>query len=136
MSTTGLTVAADAIVALHVAFVLFVVGGGVLVLRWRWLAWAHVPAAIWGIVIEFAGWVCPLTPIENALRARAGVEIYRSDFVEHYVLPVLYPVHLTRDLQVLLGTIVLALNGLVYWYLLTHRGRPMRLHERKSPWWS
>jgi len=118
---TGLTVAADAIVALHVAFVLFVVGGGILVLKWRRLAWAHVPAAIWGIAVEFAGWVCPLTPIENALRAHGGAEAYRGDFIEHYVLPVLYPAHLTRGLQILLGSVVLILNGLVYWYLLTHR---------------
>ena len=121
MSTTGFLIAADAIVALHVAFVLFVVAGGLLALRWRWLAWVHVPAAAWGIVVELAGWVCPLTPLENMLRARAGDSVYAGDFMEHYVLPLLYPAHLTRPVQILLGSLVLALNAVVYWRLVAGR---------------
>jgi hypothetical protein len=123
----GFRIAADTIVVLHVAFVIFVVAGGLLTLRWRWLAWVHVPAAIWGTVVEFAGWVCPLTPVENALRAYSGTEVYRGDFIEHYILPLLYPAQLTRSLQFLIGSFALALNVVVYWYVLTHRH-----HERRS----
>jgi hypothetical protein len=123
-------IAADAIVALHVAFVLFVVLGGVLALRWRRVAWVHVPAAIWGIVIELAGWVCPLTPLENWLRARGGSDVYRGDFVEHYILPLLYPADLTRGAQILLGGLVLVLNLVVYWRVAvsSRLARP-RLHR-------
>ena len=84
-------VAADAIVLLHFAFVLFVLLGGVLLIWWRKLVWLHLPAVIWGVVIEFAGWICPLTPYENSLRAQAGLEMYDGDFVMRYIMPVLYP---------------------------------------------
>src|SRR5207253_3989710 len=87
---------ADCVVLLHVAFVVFVVLGGFLTWRWRGVVWAHVPCALWGIAIEYGGWVCPLTPLENALRARAGLEGYAGGFVEHYVIPVLYPAGLSR----------------------------------------
>jgi hypothetical protein len=106
------------VVVFHFAFVLFVVLGGLLVLRWPRLAYLHVPAAIWGAWIEFAGWVCPLTPLENSLRTAAGDATYTGGFVEHYILPVLYPSGLTRNIQILLGGLVLALNLGVYGYLL------------------
>jgi hypothetical protein len=106
--------AADALVVLHLAFVAFVVLGGLLVLRWRWLAWAHVPAAIWGAWIEFAGWICPLTPLENRLREQAGQPGYATSFVEHYLMPVLYPASLSRELQWLLGGLVVVVNAAVY----------------------
>ena len=106
---------ADLVVGLHVLFVLFVVIGGLLVLRWRGLAWVHVPAAVWGALIEFAGWVCPLTPLEKSLRARAGLAGYEGGFVEHYLIPLLYPGRLTRGMQVLLGALVVGINLLVYW---------------------
>lgn len=109
-----MSLAADALVVLHLAFVAFVVLGGLLVLRWRWLAWVHIPAAIWGAWIEFAGWICPLTPLENRLRAQAGQQGYGTSFVEHYLLPVLYPAALTRELQWLLGGVVIAVNAAVY----------------------
>lgn len=109
---------ADLVVALHLAFVLFVVLGGLLVLRWRWVAYLHVPAAIWGAWIEFAGWVCPLTPLENSLRSAAGGAAYQGDFVEHYILPVLYPSALTRNIQLILGCLVLGLNLGIYGFLL------------------
>ena len=109
---------ADAVVVLHAAFVVFVVLGGVLVIRWRRLAWLHVPAAIWGALIEFKGWICPLTPLENYLRRRAGLEGYAGGFVEHYVIPALYPAGLTRPTQALLGTLVLAVNVVAYGVLL------------------
>ena len=110
--------AADLVVAFHVAFVIFVTLGSLLVLQWRWLMWLHVPAAVWGIAIEFGGWVCPLTPLEHYLRQRSGVAAYRGDFIEHYILPLLYPVRLTRGSQVLLGGLALAVNMFVYWRVL------------------
>jgi hypothetical protein len=112
---------ADLVVGLHLLFVVFVVAGGLLVLRWRRLAWVHVPAAVWGALIEFAGWVCPLTPLEQALRSAAGEGGYRGGFIENYLLPVLYPGALTRGIQVGLGLLVLTLNALVYGYLLRRR---------------
>jgi uncharacterized protein DUF2784 len=110
-------VLADAIVVIHLGFVLFVVLGGLLVLRWPRAAWLHIPSAAWGITVEFAGWICPLTPIENVLRERAGSTAYQGDFIERYVLPLLYPVRLTRGTQWLLAGIALAVNVFVYWRL-------------------
>ena len=112
---------ADCVVLLHVAFVVFVVLGGFLTWRWRGVVWAHVPCALWGIAIEYGGWVCPLTPLENALRARAGLEGYAGGFVEHYVIPVLYPAGLSRPGQATLGTLVLVVN-LVAYGVLVRRG--------------
>ena len=108
---------ADLTLCTHASFVLFVIFGGLLVLRWRWVAWLHLPAAAWGAVVEFSGWVCPLTPLENWLRQQAGETGYRSDFVAYYLLPVLYPDDLTRDVQLMLGTVVLAINFSVYGWL-------------------
>ena len=124
-----MSLAADALVILHLAFVAFVVLGGLLVLRWPWLAWAHVPAAVWGAWIEFAGWICPLTPLENRLREEAGEQVYATSFVEHYLLPVLYPASLTREVQWLLGGVVVAVNAVVYLVIwrrsrALHRQRP------------
>jgi hypothetical protein len=128
---------ADLVVALHFAFVLFVVLGGLLVLRWPRLAYLHIPAAIWGVLIEFAGWICPLTPLENSLRVRAGEAGYQGSFVEHYILPLLYPSALTRTVQLLLGVFVLGLNLAIYIYLLRRRARASNslhsLRPRKSP---
>jgi hypothetical protein len=107
-------VLADVVLVAHFVFVLFVVLGGLLVLRWPKAAWAHVPAAVWGAAIEFFGWICPLTPLENELRRRAGEAGYSGDFVGRYLLPVLYPDGLTREVQLALGTIVLALNLGIY----------------------
>ncbi len=111
---------ADLVVVIHLAFVVFVLCGGLLALRWRRLIWLHLPAAVWGAVVEFAGWICPLTPLEQWLRVYGGETLYNSynsDFVTQYVLPMLYPGNLTRDLQFLFGTIVIALNGIVYGWL-------------------
>lgn len=117
---------ADATVVLHVAFVLFVVAGGLLVLRWPHLAWAHVPAAAWGAWIEFAGWVCPLTPLENWLRSRGGQMAYTASFVDQYLVPLLYPPGLSRDLQWLLGGFVVAVNAGIYLVVLRRRNRRER----------
>ena len=109
-------------------FVLFVVLGGLVVLRWPRLAYLHLPAATWGVVIEFAGWVCPLTPLEQSLRLKAGEQGYSGSFIEHYLLPLLYPSALTRTIQVALGIIVIAVNLGIYGYLLRRRRslRPLR----------
>jgi hypothetical protein len=112
---------ADLTVVLHVLFVIFVVLGGLLVVRRRWVAWLHVPAAIWGAWIEFAGWICPLTPLENWLRARGGGEVYRSSFVEQYIIPTLYPEAMTREVQWLLGGLVVILNASIYLVVFTRR---------------
>ena len=105
---------ADATVVVHLAFVVFVVCGGLLVIRWRRVAWVHLPAVVWGAWIEFAGWICPLTPLENSLRARAGGATYGSTFTEHYLLPVLYPAALTREIQWGLGVFVILVNVVIY----------------------
>lgn len=116
--------AADVVVALHFGFIVFVVAGGFLVWRWRRLAWVHLPVAAWGALIEFTGWICPLTPLENSLRARAGEGVYQHGFVEEYLLPVLYPATLTYRMQLLLGAGVLLVNLLVYgWVWRTLRAR-------------
>jgi hypothetical protein len=113
---------ADLIVLFHLAFVVFAVAGGLLVLRWRRLLWIHVPAMLWGAGIEFLGWICPLTPLENWLRQRSGAGEYYSDFIAHYVLPVLYPAGLTRNVQIILGFAVIIVNLLIYsWIFKTKR---------------
>jgi hypothetical protein len=108
---------ADLVVAVHFAFVLFVLLGGLLLLRWPRIAYLHIPAAIWGAAIELAGGICPLTPLENSLRQQAGSTGYSGSFIEHYILPVLYPSALTRDIQLLLGVFVLVLNLGIYGYV-------------------
>ena len=105
---------ADAVVLLHLAFVVFVVFGGLFVWLRRWMAFVHLPAATWGVYIEFSGRVCPLTPLENHLRALAGGAAYSGDFVERYLIPVLYPADLRRDVQIGLGLFALAVNAGVY----------------------
>ena len=120
---------ADAIVALHFAFVLFVVLGASLVLRWPRVAWIHVPAVIWGALVEFTGWICPLTPLENRLRRSAGETGYQGDFIAHYVLPVLYPNGLTRRDQLVLGGAALAINIAIYAVVFVrHRRRSVKKH--------
>jgi hypothetical protein len=117
---------ADLIVLVHFAFVLFVVLGGLLAGRWRGMIPVHVAAVIWAALIEFNGWICPLTPLENRLREKSGSGDYHSDFVAHYILPVLYPEGLTRTTQIALGIFVIALNLAVYGWLfrLMAKGRP------------
>lgn len=112
---------ADLVVILHLLFILFALLGGLLVL-WRvYMLFVHIPAAIWVVMISFKGWICPLTPLENQLRYAAGSEGYMGGFVEHYLIPVIYPAGLRFDVQVLLGIAAVGINiviyGLVYyWY--------------------
>lgn len=105
---------ADALVVLHGAFVLFVVFGGFLVLWKTRLAWLHIPAALWGTYIEFTGKICPLTPLENHFRQLAGERGYAEGFIEHYLIPLMYPDGLTQDIQTMLGLVVLAINLVAY----------------------
>ena len=116
---------ADAVVVIHCGFVLLVVVGGFLVLRWPRVAWVQLPAAVWGVLVEWSGWVCPLTPLENWLRAQGGAAGYAGGFVERYLLPVLYPANLTRGVQILLGAAALAANLIAYALVLT-RSNPLR----------
>jgi len=108
---------AGVVVTIHLLFVLFVVLGGLLVLRWPKAAYVHLPAAAWGAAMEFAGFICPLTPLENSLRRQAGASTYTTGFIEHYLLPVLYPAGLTRATQVVLGLIVIGVNIAIYWWV-------------------
>ena len=112
--SVGYRIAADLLVGLHLLFVLFVVLGGLLVLRWPRLAWLHLPVACWGALIEFTGWICPLTPLENDLRRAGGQAGYDGGFIDHYLMPVLYPEGLTRNWSLVLGAAVVAINIAVY----------------------
>ena len=117
-------VLADLVVLTHLAFILFAVFGGILVLLWKRCAWVHLPAVLWAALIEFMGWVCPLTPLENWLRQRGGGGApYTAGFVEHYLLPILYPASLSRELQWGLAGLVLVVNAGVYLFVLRRRMR-------------
>lgn len=105
---------ADLVLLLHLLFIVFVLAGGLLAFRWPKLVWVHLPAVLWGAAIEVAGWICPLTPLENHFRQLAGEAGYAGGFIEHYLLAVVYPADLTREIQLALGFAVLALNLLVY----------------------
>ena len=118
-----LHVAADSVLLLHAAFVVFAVFGGLLAWRWRWIAWFHLPAVAWAAFVEFTGRVCPLTPLENALRVQAGEAAYGGDFIGNYVGSLLYPEALTRPMQMLLGFVVLAINVAIYAAMLRRRSR-------------
>lgn len=107
-------VLADAILVIHLCFVVFVALGGFLVLRWRWVAWLHLPAAIWGALIEFMSWICPLTPLENELRRLGGEAGYAGGFIDHYIIALIYPEGLTRGAQIAVGIAVLAVNAAIY----------------------
>ena len=114
---------ADIVVLIHLAFVFFAVLGAVFVIRWRWFFWLHLPAVFWAIWIELTGGICPLTPLENWLRRRAGQGGYPGDFVQHYLMPMLYPVDLTHNIQILLGLVVIFINAALYGYLYYHNRR-------------
>jgi cytochrome b subunit of formate dehydrogenase len=114
-------VLADGLLLLHALFVLFVVAGGALALRWPRVVWVHLPAAAWGAMIEFVGFTCPLTPLEQAWRRAAGGRTYEGGFIEHYVTAALYPSGLTRRVQIALGLVVLGVNGWIYWRVWRRR---------------
>ena len=112
---------ADAVATLHFLFVVFVVAGGLLAFRWPKTAWGHLPAALWGVLVELNGWVCPLTPLEDRLRSMGGAAAARGDFVTRHLLPLLYPESLTPSVQKVLGGLVVALNLAVYTVVISRR---------------
>ena len=111
---------ADCVAILHFMFIVFVVLGGLLVLKWRWLSFVHIPCALWGILVELMGWICPLTPLELYLRQMAGVDGYHGGFIDHYLMPLIYPAGLTRELQTVFGIFVLITNACIYGYIVLH----------------
>ncbi|MCY1406253.1 hypothetical protein D9M71_215130 [compost metagenome] len=114
-------IAADGLLLVHLAFIVFVLGGGLLVLKWPRLCWWHLPAVAWGIAVEVLHLPCPLTGWENQLRRAAGEAGYTGGFIEHYLWPLIYPAGLTPGIQVWLGLFVILINGLVYWLILKRR---------------
>ena len=114
---------ADFLVVVHFAFIVFVVFGGFLVLKWGRVAFLHIPCALWGVLIEFGGWICPLTPLEHHFREAVGGVGYSGEFIDHYLMPLVYPEGLTRGMQISLGVMVLAVNLCVYGWMLVNRGK-------------
>ena len=112
---------AEAVLLVHFAFIAFVLFGALLALRWRWVVVAHLPAAAWGFFVEVTGRICPLTYAENYLRNRAGESGYSQGFIEHYLLPIIYPTGLTQQIQYILAGTVVAINALAYGWLLYRR---------------
>jgi hypothetical protein len=112
------TLAANAIVLLHLGYVIFVVTGGLLVFRWRWISLLHLPAVVWSVLLELRGWLCPLTPLELMFREAGGQAGYSGGFIEQYILPVLYPVELDRTMQIAIGSFVILINLALYGWLL------------------
>jgi hypothetical protein len=112
---------ADAVIAVHFLFIAFVVAGGLLVMCWPWVAWVHLPAAVWGTFIEFSGGICPLTPLENHLRNLGGGRVYSGGFIEQYLIPLIYPANLTALTQYVLGGLVIAVNLIIYAFVIRKR---------------
>lgn len=105
---------ADLLLVVHLAFILFVVAGGLWALHRRGVIFLHLPALAWGIFIELSGRICPLTPWENHLRLLAGEQGYAGSFIEYYLLPLIYPEALTREVQWVLAIVLAAFNLVVY----------------------
>lgn len=116
---------ADAVVVLHLLFIVFVTFGGLLALRWLRVVWVHLPALLWGAATEFFGLVCPLTPLENHLRRLGNEAGYSGDFVANYVVPIVYPGSLTREIQWLLGGLLILFNLVVYAFVVRRNARPI-----------
>jgi len=116
-------VLADGVLLAHLGFILFVGLGGLLSLRWPRMALVHLPVAAYGALIEVFGWICPLTPLENSLRRAAGEAGYAGGFIEHYLLPVIYPGGLTREVQLVLAVLVVGLNAGIYGLVWRRRTR-------------
>lgn len=117
---------AELVLGIHFLFIMYVVCGALLVVKWNWTVVLHLPAALWGSVIMFAGWICPLTPLENHLRQLAGGEGYDGSFIEQYIMPLVYPEPLTRELQIYLGIAVVSINVVLYGLVV----RRMRMWRR------
>lgn len=111
-------IGANIVLIIHLGFVIYVVCGGLLILKWKWSAFLHLPAVLWGALLQFNSWICPLTPLEQWLRIAGGQKGYSGGFIEHYLLSILYPAGLTHDTQILLGTFVVIVNGTVYLFCI------------------
>ncbi|HEY4366505.1 MAG TPA: DUF2784 domain-containing protein [Steroidobacteraceae bacterium] len=122
---------ADSVLIAHLLFIVFVMLGGLLVLRWPRVAWLHLPAVAWGIFIEFSGRICPLTPLENELRERGGGSTYSGGFIDHYITALIYPDGLSRTMQFAIGALVIAINATVYWLALRRHLR-LRTDNRNT----
>ena len=122
--------AADAVLLIHLAFILFALLGAVIAARWRWIPAVHLPVAAWGFFVELTGRICPLTYLENTLRIKAGQSGYTESFIEHYLLAIIYPAGLTREIQFVLAGVVIVVNLVIYGWLyfarVTHRGQGNR----------
>ncbi|MDH5428607.1 MAG: DUF2784 domain-containing protein [Nitrospirota bacterium] len=115
---------ADCLVLIHLVFICFVVLGGLLVMRWKWVSLFHLPAVAWGALIEFQGWICPLTPLEHHFRHLAGQSGYSGSFIEHYLIPLIYPSGLTRPIQIVIGAFVIIMNMIIYGHWLYRTKHP------------
>jgi hypothetical protein len=123
-------IAADVVVVLHLLFVFFVVLGGLGGLWKPKILWAHFPAFVWGVFVEFSGWICPLTPLENILRQKGGGIGYTGGFVEQMIMPLLYPEGLTRNSQIFFGVVVIIVNIIIYGTII-RRHLLSRIHKMR-----
>jgi len=114
--------AADLLIIVHLGFIGFVMLGGFMLLKWRWLIFVHLPAVLWGVLLEFQGWICPLTPLEQALRRMSGQQGYTGGFIQHYILPVIYPPALEEDIQLILGVLLILINVIIYLWVFLRTG--------------
>jgi hypothetical protein len=118
---------ADLILVMHLGFIIFVVAGGLLALKWRWMPFVHLPAVAWGVFVELAGKVCPLTPFENVLRESAGASGYEGGFIEHYLIPLIYPGEPSRHLPILLAALVVVANVIAYFVVWRYQRKTARV---------
>ena len=121
---------ADLVILLHFGFIIFVVLGGLLVLKWSWIKFIHIPAAIYGALIEIESWVCPLTPLEVRLKMKAGEQIYEGGFIEHYIMPLIYPPGINRRIQIILASVVIIINIGIYGYILYRNNQKKKMIEK------
>jgi len=119
----GYRILADLVVLAHFGFIVFVLLGGLLAFRCRWIPWLHIPAVAWGGFIELTGRICPLTPLENSLRRAGGLNEYSQSFIERYIVPVVYPAELAPEVQIVMGLLLIGLNIMIYGYLAWRRGK-------------
>ena len=116
-----MTLLADLVLIAHLSFIVFVIFGGLIVLKWHEVMWLHIPCAIWGALIGFFGWICPLTYLENYFRQAGNADSYEGGFIQHYLVPIIYPQGLTTGMQILLGVIVIVINLIIYYFVWRYR---------------
>jgi len=130
MNSMIYNILSNLVVIVHLLFILFVCLGALLVLKWPKLVWIHIPAALWGVVVEYLNMYCPLTPLENYFRHLGGTETYKTDFIDQYIIPLIYPEVLTRNLQIILGSIVLVLNFVIYGFIIYQKLRQKSVDDQ------